>query len=201
MIKINLLAKRKKTFSASRDLTIGIVFLMMLLVAGIFWYYQLTSKIRNTQSQISETKRQIETTQVKVKKLDKLKEEKKELEKKLGLIKDLKSRQKGPAQLLNQISLIIPDAIWLSSLVTKGNQLSLEGMSLTANNVADFMKNLEKTNALTQIELDKTEQESIADKKIQKFKVTCVVKGAAANPADSNSQDMGGHRGPPLQVK
>ncbi len=188
MIKINLLAKRKKTFSASRELVIGTGFLIMLLAAGIFWYYQLNSKIENLQSQISETKRQIETAQDKVKKIDKLKEEKKELDKKLALIKDLKSKQKGPAPLLNQISLIIPDAIWLSSLSTKGNQLALEGMSLTANNVADFMKSLENTNVLTQIELDKTEQESMADKKVQKFKVTCVVKGAADNLADSNSQ-------------
>ena len=100
------------------------------------------------------------------------------MEKKLGLIKELKSKQKGPAPLLNQISLIIPDEIWLSSLSTKGDQLTLEGRSLTANNVADFMKNLENTRALTQIELDKTEQESVADKKVQKFKVICAVKNA-----------------------
>lgn len=189
MIKINLLVKRKKAFFASRELVIGITFLMMLLTAGIFWYYQLNSKIKNMQSQISETKREIETAQVKIKKIDKLKEEKKELEKELGLIKDLKSKQKGPAPLLNQISLIIPDEIWLSSISTKGNQLALEGRSLTANNVADFMKGLENTKSLTQIELDKTEQESMADKKVQKFKVTCLVKGAAANLADSNSQE------------
>ena len=164
MIKINLLAKRKKTFSASRELVIGITCLMVLFVAGIFWYYQLTSDISNFQSQISEAKQQLETAQVKVKKIDKLKEEKQELEKKMGLIKELKSKQKGPATLLNQISLIIPDEIWLSSLSTKGDQLTLEGMSLTANNVANFMKSLENTRALTQIELDKTEQESMADK-------------------------------------
>jgi len=188
LIKINLLAKRKKAFSASRELVIGTVFLILLFAAGIFWYYQLNSKIENMQSQISETKRQIETAQVKVKKIDTLKEEKKELEKKLNLIKELKSRQQGPASLLNKISLVIPDEIWLSSLSEKGSQLALEGRSLTTNNVADFMKNLEKTKALSQIELDGTEQESLADKKVQKFKVTCVITGAAANLADSNSQ-------------
>lgn len=161
----------------------GVIFLVLLIGAGTLWYYQLNFKIKSLQNQISETKQKIETSQVEMEKINKLKEEKKEVEKKLNLIKELKSKQKGPAPLLNQLSLIIPDETWLSCLATKGPQLTLEGMSLTANNVADFMKSLENTRVLTQIELDKTEQESMADnKKVQRFKITC-------NLTDSNSQD------------
>ncbi|MCL6584489.1 MAG: PilN domain-containing protein [bacterium] len=183
MIRINLLPKRKKkSLSIGKELTSGVIFLLLLFGAVALWYHQLNFKIENLQRQISETKRQIETSNIQIDKIKKLKEEKKEVERKLNIIKELKSRQKGPAPLLNQLSLIIPDEIWLSSLSSKGSQLSLEGMSLTANNVADFMKSLENTGLLRQIELDKTEQRAIADnKKVQNFKIIC-------NLVDSNSQ-------------
>lgn len=183
MIRINLLPKRKKkSLVIGRELMSGAIFLLLLFGAVALWYYQLNFKIENLQRQISETKRQIETSNIQIDKIKKLKEEKKEVERKLNIIKELKSRQKGPAPLLNQLSLIIPDEIWLSSLSSKGSQLSLEGMSLTANNVADFMKSLENTGLLRQIELDKTEQQAIADnKKVQSFKIIC-------NLVDSNSQ-------------
>jgi len=183
LIRINLLPKRKKkSLFIGRELMSGAIFLLLLFGAVALWYYQLNFKIENLQRQISETKRQIETSNIQIDKIKKLKEEKKEVERKLNIIKELKSRQKGPAPLLNQLSLIIPDEIWLSSLSSKGSQLSLEGMSLTANNVADFMKSLENTGLLRQIELDKTEQQAIADnKKVQSFKIIC-------NLVDSNSQ-------------
>jgi len=183
LIRINLLPKRKKkSLVIGRELMSGAIFLLLLFGAVALWYYQLNFKIENLQRQISETKRQIETSNIQIDKIKKLKEEKKEVERKLNIIKELKSRQKGPAPLLNQLSLIIPDEIWLSSLSSKGSQLSLEGMSLTANNVADFMKSLENTGLLRQIELDKTEQQAIADnKKVQSFKIIC-------NLVDSNSQ-------------
>ncbi|MEW5802759.1 MAG: PilN domain-containing protein [bacterium] len=181
MIKINLLAKSKKNLSAGRELIIGIACLAVLFGVGSFWYYELACSIKGIQRQIDETKRQLETSHAKVKKINELKEEKKDLEKKLSLIRDLKSKQKGPAPILNQISLVIPDEIWLSSLSTRGKQMTMEGRSLTANNVAEFMKCLESSRSLSQIELGQTELESMGDKKVQKFKITC-------NLTDPNSQ-------------
>lgn len=173
MIRINLLPKKKKIFCVGRELVIGIATLMLLIGGGIICYCRLNSKISGLEGRIAETRREIEISKVEVEKVKKLKEEKKEVEKKLGLINDLKSKQRGPAPLLNQISLAIPDEIWLSSVSTKQNQLSLEGMSLTANNVANFMKTLENINVLTEIELDKTVQKTVYDKKVQHFQITC----------------------------
>ena len=177
MIKINLVPRKKKTVFIGRDLSIGLVFLVILLGIGIFLYIQFKSKITNLEIQINTVKQEIESSKVKVDEINKLKQDKKKLEKKLNLIKDMKSRQKGPANLLSAISRIIPEEVWLTSLSTKGYQLILEGMSLTANSIAHFMKNLESATELNQIELDKITQTTIVDKKIKKFKITCTIAG------------------------
>ena len=177
MIKINLLPRKKKAVTIGQDLSIAIISLIVLLGVGIFFYAQCTSKISNLQNQITSTKVQIENSKIEVEKINKLKKDKKKLEKKLDLIKDMKSRQKGPSNLLNDIAKIIPENVWLTSLSSKGPQLSLEGMSLTANTIAHFMKKLESAADLQQIELDKITQTTVADKKVKKFKITCNIKG------------------------
>ena len=189
MIKINLVPRKKKTVFIGRDLSIGLVFLVILLGIGIFLTIQFKSKITNLEIQINTVKQEIESSKVKVDEINKLKQDKKKLEKKLNLIKDMKSRQKGPANLLSAISRIIPEEVWLTSLSTKGYQLILEGMSLTANSIAHFMKNLESTTELNQIELDKITQTTIVDKKIKKFKITCTIAGL--KPKQSKKKKKG----------
>ena len=189
MIKINLIPRKKKAVFIGRDLSIGLVFLVTLLGIGIFLSIQFKAKITNLEIQINTVKQEIESSKVKVDEINKLKQDKKKLEKKLNLIKDMKSRQKGPANLLSAISRIIPEEVWLTSLSTKGYQLILEGMSLTANSIAHFMKNLESTTELNQIELDKITQTTIVDKKIKKFKITCTIAGL--KPKQSKKKKKG----------
>ena len=144
---------------------------------GVFFYAQGKSKICKLQDQINATKIQIQNSEIKVEKINNLKKSKKNLEKKLNLIKEMKSRQKGPSNLLNDIAQIIPENVWLTSLSAKGSKLGLEGISLTANNIAHFMKKLEGFADLEQIELDKITQTNVADKKVKTFKINCTMRG------------------------
>ena len=177
MIKINLLPRKKKAVTIGPDLSIAIICLIVLLGVGIFVRVQCKSKISTLQEQITSTKLQIENSKIEVEKINNLKKDKKKLQQKLDLIKDMKCRQKGPSKLLNEIAKIIPENVWLTSLSSNGPQLSLEGMSLTANTIAHFMKTLESTADLQQIELDKITQTTVADRKVKKFKITCNIKG------------------------
>ncbi len=129
--------------------------------------------MKQFQKDIKTTKEKIENSKIEVKKINKLKKDKKELEQKLSIIKDMKLKQTGPAPLLNTIANVIPEKIWLTSLSSQDNRIILEGMSLTANSIAYFMKNLENTSYFSNIELDNITQTIISTKKIKKFKITC----------------------------
>ncbi|MGA1874003.1 MAG: PilN domain-containing protein [bacterium] len=152
---------------------VGIIFIILLFGAGIFASGRCKSRVSNLQRQLTEIKKQIDSSKVTISEIDKLKKDKKDLEQKLGLIADMKAKQKGPITILQGISQSIPEKVWLTSLISRSNQITMEGMSLTATSIAQFMKNLESIAMLSQIELDRVSQAASDKQKIKQFKITC----------------------------
>ena len=173
MIKINLLSRKRKTVFIGQDLIIGLIFIILLFGAAIFVSGRFKSRVGNLQSQLTEIKKQIASSKITINEIDKLKKDKKDLEQKLELIADMKAKQRGPITILQSISQSIPEKVWLVSLISKGDRITMEGMSLTANSIAQFMKNLESTAMLSQIELDRVSQSTRDKQKVKQFKITC----------------------------
>jgi type IV pilus assembly protein PilN len=67
------------------------------------------------------------------------------LEAKIQLINNLKTNQKGPVRLMDEISKALPDLVWLSELTVSGDQVSLRGRTLSPNAVATYLENLKKS--------------------------------------------------------
>ena len=58
-------------------------------------------------------------------------------------IVDLKANQTGPVMLLDQISRLLVEGVWLNRLELDGDGVELNGSAMSENNVADFVNNLE----------------------------------------------------------
>ncbi len=67
------------------------------------------------------------------------------LESKIQLINNLKTNQKGPVRLMDEISKALPDLVWLTSLDVSSNQISMKGKTLSPNAVATYLENLKKS--------------------------------------------------------
>ena len=67
------------------------------------------------------------------------------LESKIQLINALKTNQKGPVRLMDEISKALPDLVWLSNLDVANNQISMKGKTLSPNAVATYLENLKKS--------------------------------------------------------
>ena len=67
------------------------------------------------------------------------------LEAKIQLINNLKTNQKGPVRLMDEISRALPDLVWLAELTVSGDQVSLKGRTLSPNAVATYLENLKKS--------------------------------------------------------
>ncbi len=67
------------------------------------------------------------------------------LEAKIQLINSLKTNQKGPVRLMDEISKALPDLVWLTSLDFAGNQITMKGKTLSPNAVATYLENLKKS--------------------------------------------------------
>jgi type IV pilus assembly protein PilN len=67
------------------------------------------------------------------------------LEAKIQLINALKTNQKGPVRLMDEISKALPDLVWLTVLDVTGNQITMRGRTLSPNAVATYLENLKKS--------------------------------------------------------
>jgi Tfp pilus assembly protein PilN len=97
-------------------------------------------------------------------------------QRRVNVIDTLRENQAGPVNLLTMIADTVngTDAVWLNTMLDTGSAISIDGSALSANAVANLVKNLEKTGYFKSVEMTETQQDPQA-KDIQsfEFKLTC----------------------------
>ena len=61
----------------------------------------------------------------------------------MQVIVELKANQTGPVMLLDQISRLLTDSIWLTGIEADSDSVTIRGGALSEVGVADFVENLE----------------------------------------------------------
>ncbi|HZQ17772.1 MAG TPA: PilN domain-containing protein [Terriglobales bacterium] len=96
----------------------------------------------------------------------------------VDVIDQLRKNQTGPVNLLNTVGETVnnTEAVWLNSMKTQGANISIEGMALSADAVANLIANLQKTGYFSNIEIKETYQdESVRDMQAFQFELTCEI--------------------------
>ncbi|HET9225408.1 MAG TPA: hypothetical protein VFR31_01980, partial [Thermoanaerobaculia bacterium] len=116
MIKINLLSegkrsavrKAKPTASLLEGKDIGQYLILVGLVAGSLvagWsWWSLKQEIASQQEEIAAAQAEVEALGAVIKEVEDYKAKKAELERKIGIINDLKANQKGPVRVMDYVS-------------------------------------------------------------------------------------------------
>jgi Tfp pilus assembly protein PilN len=94
----------------------------------------------------------------------------------VDVIDQLRKNQTGPVNLLNTIGETVnnTEAVWLNSMKTQGGSISIQGMALSTDAVANLIANLQKTGYFSTIEIKETYQdESVKDMQAFQFELTC----------------------------
>jgi type IV pilus assembly protein PilN len=177
MVKINLLPIRLELRKKALVEHIVLIGLCVVLTLIFEWFIQ-ASIITQRESLI----REVAATKVEIKKLtaeageiEKFKQQKQELEKKLDVIQDLNAKKTGPVEVLDELSTIIPDKAWLTSLSNIGDSMVLEGQAVDNTTIATFMKQLQASKHFDNVTLVLSQQEGGK----QKFSITCKIKLSA----------------------
>ena len=155
MIRVNLLTEAKAA-SARRKAPIlptgaklnNVLFFgglalgaLYILVMGLV----LTSRRSQLEDEI--VKARIEADRLKsiIEEVKEYEDKKTSLEAKIQLINNLKTNQKGPVRLMDEISHALPDLVWLTNLDYSGDQITMKGKTLSPNAVATYLENLKKS--------------------------------------------------------
>lgn len=179
MIKVNLLPYRerekKENFLQQIFIIAGsFIFFILVLVWLQVW---ASSSISNLENQKKEAESSLADLDKKIGRLEKYKNEKKDLEQKLGVITTLEENRLAPVKTLDNLAMLVPAKdIWLVKITQKGSNLSIEGIGRDNIAVADFMKSIEKFDPIKSVDLISSKKTDISGFTLQQFNFSCVLK-------------------------
>jgi Tfp pilus assembly protein PilN len=172
MIKINLLSEGKRTVRKSKPTAlkglegkdIGQWLLVVGLLLGIgalaLDWWLLNREVEEKTAEVNAAQREVETLAGVIKEVEDYKAKKSELERKIGVINDLKANQQGPVRVMDYISRALPELLWLDRLKMTPDAIEIEGRAFNTNAVANLIENLDKVPEFDEPILKSTEQQA-----------------------------------------
>jgi Tfp pilus assembly protein PilN len=155
LIRINLLTEARAAAAKKKGpaLPTGAKLNNLLLIAGValglvyigVMALILTSRRRHLDEEIGKAKEEVARLKSIIDEVKGYEDKKKSLEEKIALINNLKTNQKGPVRLMDEVSKALPDLVWLTDMSISGDLLTLRGKTLSPNAVATYLENLKKS--------------------------------------------------------
>lgn len=177
MIQINLLPVRARKKGDTVQLFtyayIGCI-LVTCAVIGLLWGYQgrqiqqLNTRLTRLQSEVSQYAKFEQM-------LKDLKQQKDLVDKKRSVIESLQTDRDAIVRILALLSVQLPpDEVWFERLTQSSNTMTLDGVALSNESLADFMRNLESSPFVEKgsVNLTHSRQKVISNMKLREFQVT-----------------------------
>ena len=155
MIKINLLSEGRRPTAVRKARAVSLEgqdIGQWLLVAGLIlgigltavYWYVLSGKVEEKRQEIADAQEEVNRLADVIKEVDDYKAKKAELERKIGIINDLKLNQRGPVRVMDHVSRALPELLWLDRMTMNAAVIEVEGRAFNHNAIAAFMDNLDK---------------------------------------------------------
>lgn len=157
MVKINLLAEGKRPIISRRAKQPGLQLsganaanMMMAaltvvgLLASAIWYFVLENKIKKKDADIRVAQKEVDELKQVIAEVENFKKRRDELNRKIKVITDLKANQRGPVQIMDEVSRALPELIWLANMDVAPKAINLRGTALNMSAVANFIENLDR---------------------------------------------------------
>lgn len=176
MIKINLIPAREieKFENIKRELVIFFLGCVLIFSIGMYLTINLNNKSNNLKSQLKAVQKALKEYQGIEKKLAQLEREKAKVEKRLKIISNLEKQRMHAISTLQEIVKRFPvKKMWFEELSLNSMNLTIKGVALDNESIAEFMRRLKKSAYFAQVELIKTEKRQIQDSNLRSFTLEC----------------------------
>ena len=177
-MQINLLPREKikkrspyleQVIIAAISVAVIVVFLFS------FWLY-LVNRIDTLDKKILDTKVELEKLKKDEAQIAELKKSTQMYQQKINVIKQLEKNKTGPVKILDEIAIRNPKRMWLNNLKYQGTKLTLEGIAVDNETIAQFMTNLEDSPEFMNVELQIAEETKVEKFMFKKFVLTATIE-------------------------
>ncbi len=178
MIKINLLVGReeRKKESIRKEATIFVAF-MVLLLAGIGLVQWVSGRERDGLiTEIRKSEAELKELEIIKRRINEAKAKKKILQEKLKIIETLNTNRTRPIEIMSFMASRMPQKMWLRSLNKNNEKVTLEGVALDDETIANFMKRLQKSKLFSAVQLVVTERVTVEKMNLKKFTLICTIR-------------------------
>jgi len=175
MIRVNLLKPEQKdiretpidhspqTQAKNKQPKIGLIFLLVFMVI-ISVYYVQDKNLKKEQNLLNDVIEEKRTLQDVATLLVQVEEQKSLYERKINLINSLTSNQQVAVNIMDELSLNIPDWVWLTEASYNLNEVRITGKALSNTLIADYIFSLENSPSFANVNLiSSTQQRTGAD--------------------------------------
>jgi type IV pilus assembly protein PilN len=187
MITINLLPVREERRKASARqflLVVGAaVAASMALSAGHHWWHR--SELAAEKASAERIQREIDGYAAQLAQVEKFRAAKADIEKKLKVIDDLSVARSGPVHLFDEVATHLPDRMWLTEMDVKGQDLSIQGVSLDNELVALFLTAMNASPYFENVELLETQAKDVDGYKLNAFEMSATLESSSEPAADA----------------
>ena len=111
---------------------------------------------------------------------EELRHRKDELNRKIGVIAELKRRQDLPVKLLDMVSRNLADFVWLEEMTFTGDLVTIRGKAQTPIAVANFLRNLEESRFFRDVAMGPLQNETTG---LTRFEMTMTFNPSGQAPA------------------
>src|SRR4030095_13229012 len=130
--------------------------------------------IASLKASIADVEAQSRALAPQIEKVNRLAQERAELDLRLGIRSKLKKGRTQSVRLMDELARCVPDHLWLTlAQQDAGDKLTLEGVTYSNLVVSDLMSRLERSPLFATVELGVAEKGQVSAKDVVKFKVTC----------------------------
>jgi type IV pilus assembly protein PilN len=176
MIKINLLPREevKAVPEVKREFSIVFLFYILLALVGSYLALSLNSQKTTLKKELQSVQTELNKYKDIQRKLAGLKNKKKVIKQKIKVVSVLEKERGKAIEVLNTLTAkILVDKMWVEELKLEGNRLSIKGIALGNETVAEFMERLKKTPNFQVVELIKTEKKKVSEVSLTSFTLEC----------------------------
>jgi type IV pilus assembly protein PilN len=188
MLKINLLPVRqlKKRAKAKKQL-FGMAFLFLFVLALLATTGVLQAqKVTSLQNEISALNQKKDSHTPTLNKIAQLKKDREELTRKTEIINKLKTDSSLTVRVLDEVAARIDNQrMWLEALQQQNATLTVSGVALDNQTIAQFMDKLKASPFVQDVTLTNSLQKVVSGRNLKSFELNCTVSSPDAKKSES----------------
>lgn len=174
MIRINLLTERrkKKAFPLLTIIIPGAVITGLTFIVLLVFGFYLNSNVSEMRSNKAIKDKKVAELKEALKQVENYEKDNEAFKEKNSTIERLKSRQTMPVRLLDEVSAMLPNGVWLTRLTEKDGVVSILGYAFTNSDLVNYVQNLKGSKYLMDVVLLESKQKDIQKFSVYEFKLT-----------------------------